>query len=268
MNSTVGKILLVTASLGTGFGIGYFVGKKLEQRFHEAEIESIKEHYAPFRKEGVFATVEGAVEALVPPEEIQRIVESNGYSLESDEEIPEHLPVPSTKDRFKVEEDYLTSNISNVNRLAKNLFEDLENKPEVLTEDEAEVFNQDVSPTENPDADKLPERTPDKPFIVAVDEFMSTESDEFDKISLLYFEEDETLVDERETIIPNVEEIVGESNLHHFGMGSRDRNALYIRNEKFHAYYEVIRDQRSYKEVVLGIRPERNSPRRMRNDDE
>lgn len=127
-----------------------------------------------------------------------------------------------------------------------------------------------VSATENEDAEVMPARHPDKPYIITVDQFMTETLHDDNKQSLVFFEGDGTLCDERESILTNVEELVGQANLHHFGLGSRDRNAVYVRNEKLKMDIEVVRDDRSFQEAVLGIKPkeERVAPLRMRENDQ
>ena len=116
----------------------------------------------------------------------------------------------------------------------------------------------------------MPDRNADRPYVITLEQFMADGIHEDNKVSLLFFEEDGQLVDERETLVPNVEEVLGEKNLTHFGLGSNDRNAVYIRNEKLTCDFEVIRDSRSFSEVVLGVKPAReaSSLRKMRDDDE
>jgi len=272
MNKAVGNILLTVAGAGVGFGIGYLVAKGRYQKLADQEVQSVKDAYDRMAKTGPFATPGGAVEALVPKHEVKRILEDNGYSLD-DDHIPDEMEI--REDRTPEDTPYPTAEeiqdaMTRVEEAtSKNLFDDPNiHLPESAylgyEEDETDV-------TANPDFDSMPARDPDRPYIITVDEFMhDSGTDEADKISLLFFEEDETLCDERETVINNVEELVGLENLHHFGLGSRDRNALYVRNEKLDTYFEIIRDTRSYAEVVLGVKPQKDDKRalRMRDDDD
>lgn len=109
------------------------------------------------------------------------------------------------------------------------------------------------------------ERFSNEPYVIPVKEFMD-EKEEYDKITVTYFEGDDTLCDEREKIIPDVEGTVGTDSLTKFGHLSDDRNVVYVRNDILETDFEVTRDKREYSEVVLGIREEKFI-RKMRDDD-
>lgn len=95
------------------------------------------------------------------------------------------------------------------------------------------------------------ERSEDEPYVVSLAEFSNDEED-FDKITIRYFEEDNTLVEElRSETLPL--DSVGETNLLRFGIGSEDEEIVYVRNEKLKIDFEVIRDEGSYTASVLGI---------------
>lgn len=254
--SVVGNILLFATGLGAGYAVGYFITKKRMEKVIDSEIQSVKDAYAPFRKEGVYATPESAVEALIPEveeesEAVDQVIDDQEYDLEDP------------------------------NVVTKNLWRDYQNpeadeKPEDdgrQVSDEFDTTSQgepQAEPMEDvvEELDIMPPRNPDKPYLVTVGQFMTDDIHPDDKISLLFFEGDDTLMDDRESVINNVEEMVGEANLHQFGIGSTDRNAVYIRNEKMQCDFEVIRDLRNYTEVILGIKPEKSGPLRMRNDDD
>lgn len=94
----------------------------------------------------------------------------------------------------------------------------------------------------------------DQPYVISVEEFMDG-GEEYDKLTILYFNKDDTLVDERDQVIDDVEGVVGPDALDSFGKGSDDANIVYVRNNSLSVDFEVVYDPRSYKEVVLGIRP-------------
>lgn len=97
-------------------------------------------------------------------------------------------------------------------------------------------------------------RSSERPFIITNQEFFEDDDEEdYGKITITYWEADDTLADEREQLIPNIAEVVGHNNLKHFGKGSDDPNIVYVRNDKIKVDYEVVKDPRSYSTVVLGI---------------
>jgi hypothetical protein len=119
-----------------------------------------------------------------------------------------------------------------------------------------EEFSEDVE-TEEP-IDKS------KPYIISIGEFMS--ETEWEKMVVTYFELDDVLVDDREVVISNVDSVIGSDALTKFGHKSKDANVVYVRNEELEADYEVVRDPRSYSEVILGFKEEKEVLR-MREDD-
>lgn len=109
------------------------------------------------------------------------------------------------------------------------------------------------------------ERNKNEPYVIPVAEFMN-DSNSFDKITITYFEEDDVLCDEREEVIPNVEGTVGNDALTKFGYMSDDEKIVYVRNERLKTDFEVLKEEKSYAEVVLGFKEEKEV-RKMREDD-
>jgi hypothetical protein len=105
----------------------------------------------------------------------------------------------------------------------------------------------------------------EKPYIISLEEFMEERTD-LDKLTLTYYEGDDVLCDERDVAILDYEKSIGDEALSKFGHLSKDPNVVYVRNEKSEADYEIVKDQRSFSEAVLGIREEKEV-RRMREDD-
>lgn len=85
------------------------------------------------------------------------------------------------------------------------------------------------------------------PEVIAPEE---TWEQDYPMITLTWYEGDGVLADERDKIIGNIDEMVGEDFASHFGEYEDD--TVYIRNPKFKAYYEILRDYGSYSEVVGG----------------
>lgn len=94
----------------------------------------------------------------------------------------------------------------------------------------------------------------EEPYIITRWEFDHTNT-EMDKMTAFYYDEDGVLADEGETIIPDVDTVVGVNNLTMFGVDGNDSDVLYIRNKRFGADYEVYRLRDSFAETVLGISP-------------
>jgi hypothetical protein len=89
-----------------------------------------------------------------------------------------------------------------------------------------------------------------KPYILDHDEFF--ESD-LPSVTLCWYEDDETLADEQDELVPNPETIVGAGNLQRFGSGSRDPNVLYVHNPTYEVNYEIVKQTGSYAEQHYGF---------------
>jgi hypothetical protein len=279
---------IFSAGLGGGYVLGHLLTVKKVEDWANKEIQSVKDVYAQdaSRKEGVFATPQGAAEILIPNDEVpeidrgaarrvvSRLVSSENYGVTEpasetdDEKSKESLLTVEEKNNLI---DYGAYSREPVETSSQIEFPDAETIVQSIWDNSARL-GEDVTEEAVPgDPDSfVMQRNPDKPYIISEEMFMTDEKYDDNKMSLLYFEEDGQLVDEREQLIPNVEEVVGERNMTKFGVGTDDRNSVYIRNEKLHSDIEVIRDKRSYSEVVIGVKPERanSSPRKMRDDDD
>lgn len=80
---------------------------------------------------------------------------------------------------------------------------------------------------------------------------------EWEKETLDYYVDDDTLCEAHDEIIENREEIVGTVFPQLFdGVLSNDENVVYISNPQLHADYEIIRHTSSYQKEVLGATDE------------
>lgn len=96
-------------------------------------------------------------------------------------------------------------------------------------------------------------RTKERPYTIHADEYFGEEMG-FGQSTLTYYEGDEILCDENDVPMYKYPDIVGELK---FGHGSGDPNVVYVRNEKLHAEWEILRDKGKYEIEVLGHQVER-----------
>jgi len=94
-----------------------------------------------------------------------------------------------------------------------------------------------------------------EPYVISFEDYNNTR-DEYDKITLLYFAQDDTLTGEDEELDPSLEDHVGVDALDSFGIKSEDPDMVYIRNDDLGIDFEIIRLEKSYREAVLGIHEE------------
>lgn len=97
-----------------------------------------------------------------------------------------------------------------------------------------------------------PENSGEHPYVIFPEEF--AELDGYTPISLTYFA-DGVLADEYGVIVDDVEEIVGDA-LKHFGEYEED--SVYVRNDAKRCDYEILRDEREYKEFQANLPPNVN----------
>lgn len=96
-----------------------------------------------------------------------------------------------------------------------------------------------------------------KPYVISDEEF-STECQHFDKVTLYYYSFDDTLCDEHEEIIDDLDNTVGWDCFPVL----ETQTTVWVRNEKISVDYEICLVRGSYAEVIQGIRPTENlSPR-------
>lgn len=84
----------------------------------------------------------------------------------------------------------------------------------------------------------------DKPYVITPDDF--GEFDYYNQISLTYYADG--VLTEGDDIIEDVDDIVGEDSLTHFGEYEND--AVHVRNDRLKCDYEILWDNRNYSDVV------------------
>lgn len=259
MNENIIRASLVVGGAAVGGGAGYFLAKKHLRDYYQAQAEEqvaqVKEHYDRRYKEGAFATPAGAVEALVVAEDEPVKAKPNPRAI-----VEDILGREGYVGQAKVEvtDDGLTVEV-----------EKPDNASNIFTKSPTELdLDEDGVPWDL----GLPERQSDEPYIIHVDEFMSST---YDQVTLTYFVADDTLVDEREHMVDDIDGLVGQNHLGMFGRGSKDDNIVYIRNEVIMTDFEVIQSESSYAEAVLGMRedeleepaPRKKKPKKDERDD-
>jgi hypothetical protein len=226
-------------SAAAGAAIGYFISKKrFEATFDQRVDEEI-------------AIAKALMNAAAKAELIQRIP---GAQLP---DVPEkNVPTPFVND----------------DRTLNRLVTGLRYKEEPTLSVERNVFlnrhNEDIDEDEEVAwGDEVTARTSDKPYIISIDEHMEG-VDGYSQVTLTYFVEDDTLIDEGEVPIEDANMVVGEINLDRFGYRSGDSRVVYVRNDRLKADYEILRHEGSFGEVVHGqIAPRvKPRPRKMRKE--
>ena len=86
----------------------------------------------------------------------------------------------------------------------------------------------------------------EKPHIISPEEFGDSD---YAVLTLTYFL-DGTVLNDRNKIVTNVEELIGEGFSKHFGDYPEDPDTVYVRNDNLGIDFEVLKDYREYSETV------------------
>ncbi len=247
MNRIVSTSLYFIAGAGTGFFVGYFIAKKSAEVRAAEDIQSVKDHYAvkavkesPDFKEinDIFLERYGAA--------IDRLG-YNGSAEDLEKMVSNNAPA----------QEFISKLVGEIaDEADMDAEDDLDQTPEELVIQKKVDKFRDLSDKRS--------NSSSEPYVLSIEEYMEEEAHE--KITLTYFDEDETLINEREEIITDVIRVLGPDALTNFGVGSDDDNIVYVRDDRNSLDFEVILDPRSYMEVVLGERPEKKGPKKMRED--
>lgn len=84
----------------------------------------------------------------------------------------------------------------------------------------------------------------DKPYVIPPDEF--GDIDDYNTVSLTYYA-DGIVTDEMDEPIDDVDDIIGEESLDHFGEYEED--SVFVRNDALRTDYEILRDVRNYSDI-------------------
>jgi hypothetical protein len=228
-----------------GFGAGlliggvasYFVTRKLTtqaleghyEKVYSEERERLRDHYERRYKEGEYKTPEKA------HDHVEKLKEDGDFGYNT---------VSSVVEKDEVVEEP-QENASKKDHRPYHIF-DPNNKEELAGE--AHDTN---------DVTTWP-RDPAQPYVISEAEYMD-DNGHYDKLTVTWFEYDNVLIDERDTIVPDIDGVLGEKNLLHFGKGTTSEDIVYIRDDRNSIDFEVIRDEQSYSAVVFGHDPDAES---------
>lgn len=223
-------------TFGLGIAAGYFVAKKrLTQAFDariQKEIEYTKEFYKRLNKREEFETPEKAAQVLLPTADTIVAPDDNEFSaaaIAADAvKSYQGRPGVSKEELGEVE----SVNIEGI--IQKNVFTKVNVKMADLDWD-VEVRN----------------RTEEAPYVLKQMEFMDGELD-YQQVTLTYYAGDGVLVDERDDVIEEPDELVGLYNLKRFGHWSGDDRVVYVRNCVKELDIEILLHDGKYSEIVAG----------------
>lgn len=258
-------------SLAVGAGLGYrYTFKKFYKAFEQVRDEEVEKTIAHF--EMVIDRQRREIEELTnPPQDLADVVE---------EELSDGMRKQLLERANAAHIQYNKMNKTTPADVAEALRTlNQVGQPEPIGEvvsaketDEGLSVEVNIFDTEGVDEDPLDteNRDPTIPYVVTEDEFGENLYNH-DQSSFVYYQGDDILTDQRDQIVSDVDETIGEDNLTKFGAGNRNPNCVYIRNERLGLDFEVTRVDGSYGEAVGGFikhSQDRHTPRRFRGVDE
>ena len=128
-----------------------------------------------------------------------------------------------------------SENIDSSDEDNQSIEEEKEDYADIITNNNYSTYNKEEVKT----------HMENKPYVISPAEF--GEIYEYDTSSLTYYS-DGVLTDEDNKPIENVDEIVGEDSLNHFGEYEDD--SVFVRNDKFKIDYEILADVRKYEDTL------------------
>lgn len=261
-----------------GGGITYLTVKKVFKERSDAEIAEVKKYYALVRKEANVVSIYGEM-----PGDVVGPKGDPGPGVELDE--TPHL-APEEMDEVRKYVEALGYTGEDLTKVAARKADEVNhaNKTETIFDHAVEdpgpeldgpngkPIEPDNVTDEKPTNEGLYSFLPGEPHIISVDDFFNTE-EEWDKTSLSYYRADDTLIDERMTIVDYRDRYIGDRHLKMFGIKSGDKNVVYVRSPQISTDFEIILEKGKASAILSDPDDEeenfepRRTPRRMRDSD-
>ena len=244
----------VLAGFAGGFASGFFVHKRLNdiqfEEVTEAEMDEIVEAvgtndiHEETKIADETAKVEERVKNVDPssPEELRKVLQGKTPYIQADKDqkrayekiwgAVKEYSNEENADQFPVTED--------------DIPEDDHPREEDFDEDFLEQIEEE---TAEAGSDFV-----DPPHLISLGEFYN-ERPEYDKVTIDWYQPDNTWIDEHEEVIADIFSYIGmETNgLFEEQTGDDDPDVRFVRNDKYHSDYEIVRHHRSWAETIGGI---------------
>jgi hypothetical protein len=286
------SVVVLSGLVGAGLGVaGYYLAvkrlkSKMQEEFDiqlESEVAEMRRQFVLYNKEGKYSTPAGAADELLPPDVKETILtyrgqggEPKNVKIEGPAEV--HLSdTLSEEDQAAVlhAQGYTDAQVADVlghDSVDVAALREKMNagRPVEITESSDHNIFVDGRPVEDFDyAAEIAKRDPETPYVITHDEFMENENG-WAQGQLTYYNGDDVLTDDQDMPIPDIEDLVDSENLTKFGYGSRDKNVVYVRNEKKEMDFEITLSQGEFSKEVGGFNELKHSApvRRFRSGDD
>lgn len=236
--TTSGILKLVVGGALIGASLTYVLAeKKINAKYRaiaESEIESVKDSYNLLHKQGPYSDPKKAFEAMKTRvnelESYDGLLDENGYFKEEVLDAAEEESTPSRKPGTP------------------------DGRPD--PEEVVKAIKDDRVPPRHEGTDT--------PYVIAVEEFFQ-DNPEYSKITVSYYEYDNTLASEDESIVRDHEKLLGGDFHNYIGWKADSDHVVYVRNERISSDFEVLVHEGGYEAEVLGILPDDHPKKKMLN---
>ena len=263
---------ILTSFIGGAVTGGLICFAVLKDKYDMLLAEEIEEMKKYFQKEIEFIDDDHF-------REMQDLVGELDDEERTDRKYVDYVTKYSSPEDMVERKNYVNNDIKTVDDLYKGIDESSYHE-----DDEESTYGEDYDSTDDIDELDLSEDERDEfeqwdevyavdqdlikrndPYVISQEDFYN-ENGHYDKITLSYFDIDDVLTDNRDEIIPKVDDVIGSESLTKFGELCDDDKIVHVRNERYGADYEVILTGESYVEAVLGIPYEKGKNMIKRRD--
>lgn len=217
--------ILSLLGLGTGFGVGYFVGhivtKKKYRKIADDEVESVKTSITSYYEEKYKGYIKPEFKA-------------------DDKKDSNSLPKEEKKNPTRVKPNVPVIDKDSIDYKA------LKDKQQYEKSVSGYLKAADV-PEENTQKEVKPEEKKygAEPYVISPEEFADGE---YDVVTLNYYIKDKILADDDYNIVKDIKGTVGKEALNSFGIENAD--AVYVRNDTHGIDYEILFNNEAYNNVA------------------
>lgn len=248
MNTIVKNVILVTVPAAVSAVASHFITKKIVSAKYEAEMElKIREEIKQFKKE--YEEKMSTEPKKIPVSQLSKEqLEKVHKIVEREEERTRIISERRKRENEKIEE--LPE--EDFQPMEEDIGDDTDSDGEDLYDEDGNLLGDPNDDEDENGTDVVDEEEAEEgPFVISVSDFDS--DSKYQKSSLKYYEDDKVLANENDYPL-DIDEIIGEDSLDHFGDMSGDPTIVYVRNEDLNSDYEVQLVHGSFKHLVGDLR--------------
>lgn len=221
------KILIGAGGLLLGVGVGILATKGYFEKKALKEVEEVREYYHSKAKNKNTVAKDAFETLKAQNKEYREVIKGLSYDLEEDTGI--------------VYEDGTMVNPEDIPTTIKNVYGDVI----MVTPEEAAFDNEGSLYQARNKSARLP-------YLISYEEF-AEENPGYDKITVTFYQGDNTYADDRDDIIDDTDRKLGKESYKFFGWRSHYENIVYVRNDKLGCDWEISLDLASYRSAVLSM---------------